>query len=233
VLIISKGYSYNYDEYHKLINEILYKKCVSHNKYFPEEDAWLPCTKKYFYRNNTNSIDGLFPECKRCSSKRAFKWNKNNKERFDNSRTKFFKSPKFREWSKKNYEEFKEYQAEWKRTNKDKIKEYGIRYSNKKHDISKEEWQRCKTYFNNCCAYCGISNKDAKSKYKQYLHKEHVIHDGSNKLDNCVPACKGCNSSKHQFSLEEWYNKDNINFTEERFSKIVGWITEYWLKHSD
>lgn len=97
---------------------------------------------------------------------------------------------------------------------------------NKNHDITKKEWESCLKYFNHSCAYCGILNNEAKKKYNNYLHKEHVDHNGSNKIDNCVPACKSCNSKKWEFTLEEWYSEDNENFTYERLDKIKKWINE-------
>lgn len=67
---------------------------------------------------------------------------------------------------------------------------------------------------------------------KQFdLHKEHVDDSGANDLSNCVPSCQSCNSSKNIFSLEEWYTEDNLNFTEERLSKIYRWLNEDYLKY--
>ena len=31
----------------------------------------MPCTTEYFYKNQKNSKDGLYPECKRCAIKRT------------------------------------------------------------------------------------------------------------------------------------------------------------------
>lgn len=52
-----------------------------------------------------------------------------------------------------------------------------------------------------------------------------------NELDNCVPSCQSCNSSKAQYTLEEWYNPNNDRrggevFTQERLDKIIKWTTE-------
>jgi len=44
---------------HKNINNILYKKCADCLE-------WYPCTTEYFYKNNSNHIDGLHPLCKKC-----------------------------------------------------------------------------------------------------------------------------------------------------------------------
>lgn len=58
------------------------------------------------------------------------------------------------------------------------------------------------------------------------MHKEHVIDDGSNKLDNCVPACKDCNGHKWEYPLENWYNDNNPFFSQEKLDKINKWTNE-------
>jgi len=65
----------------------------------------------------------------------------------------------------------------------------------------------------------------------QDLHKEHFDHDGNNEIDNCIPSCHSCNSSKRKFSFEEWYRPDNKRlkngtYNEERKNKILKWINE-------
>jgi len=101
----------------------------------------------------------------------------------------------------------------------------------KNHNITKGEWESCKKYFDYKCAYCGFPIEDHYRIYagklqKIDLHKEHVDHEGSSDLSNCVPSCKTCNDFKHKFELDEWYNKYNINYTKERYDKIIKWITE-------
>jgi hypothetical protein len=63
------------------------------------------------------------------------------------------------------------------------------------------------------------------------LHKEHVDDEGSIYLDNCVPCCQSCNSSKGNFKLEDWYNANSNRlaegiFSAERLNKIYKWINE-------
>jgi hypothetical protein len=117
---------------------------------------------------------------------------------------------------------------EWQRNNTDKIKEYNNNH--RKHDISKKEWEYCKKYFEYECAYCGITEKQAKKLYKQGLHKEHVEHYGSNNLSNCVPSCKICNSSKRKAELNIWYNKQEF-FKQDRLDKIIKWVTEDYKEY--
>ncbi len=108
----------------------------------------------------------------------------------------------------------------------------------KKHEITKNEWELCKEYFVYKCAYCGLPIEEHYNQYKGEIrltdfHKEHVNHDGSNDLSNCIPSCKNCNSEKHTSTLEEWYNKENENFTEERLEKILNWLNNDYIKYLD
>ncbi|MCM3387283.1 HNH endonuclease [Ureibacillus chungkukjangi] len=125
----------------------------------------------------------------------------------------------------------------WQQNNKDKIRGYNkYREQNKKHDINKEEWKACKEYFDNSCAYCGLHHDHHYRMWsgelkKMDLHKEHVDHNGSNNLSNCVPACQSCNSSKYNFELHDWYNKDNPDFTQEKFDKIHKWLETDYKKY--
>jgi len=129
----------------------------------------------------------------------------------------------------------KDYHKQWMKDNKDKIHDYNMKHSCKKHQISKEQWKECKDYFNNECAYCGLKQEDhfihRKGKLINIdLHKEHVVWNDANDLSNCVPSCQTCNSRKHTYALDKWYNKDNPKFTQERYDKIIKWITEDYKK---
>jgi hypothetical protein len=104
------------------------------------------------------------------------------------------------------------------------MKIYNKKHNKKKHKISKVEWDNCKKYFDYSCAYCGMTEEEHRKIYKQDLHKEHVIDDGRNDLKNCVPSCKMCNSEKHEDSLNNWYNKNNLRYDYSRYSKIYNWI---------
>lgn len=118
----------------------------------------------------------------------------------------------------------------WIDRNKYRFKGYSeFRMLHKKHDISKEEWNDCKEYFNHSCAYCGVHVNLHYRNYKGTLqkidlHKEHVDHNGANDITNCIPSCINCNSQKWTFTLEEWYNDSNENYTYERLNKIKTWI---------
>jgi len=227
VFIIGKKI-YKYEEYHKEIDNVLYKKCAYHEGIFGEE-KWLPCTEEYFYKNTKNKSDGLYPECKECTKVKSIEWSKENYERRKEILSKSQSKPERKDYVngiKKKQKERGMF-TKWRRENKDKVKEYNKLRYHKKHKISNKEWLDCKEYFNYQCAYCGISETEHKKLYNEQLHKEHVIHDGSNDITNCIPACKSCNSSKRNYDMQDWYKQQKF-YDINKLDKIILWLK--WMK---
>lgn len=124
----------------------------------------------------------------------------------------------------------------WVSENRDKIKTYNNNRMSKNHIISDTEWNCCKEYFNNQCAYCGLLHKDhfisrKGKKIKSDFHKEHVDDQGANDLSNCIPSCISCNSQKWIFSISEWYNIENINYLDTRLERINKWLNEDYKRY--
>lgn len=116
------------------------------------------------------------------------------------------------------YKPNKETQKRYYEKNKEAIKEYSRKYREEHYDIYKmhrqkrkakkkqlpstltaEQWNKCKQYFNNRCAYCG---KELP------LEQEHFValsRGGEYTHNNIIPACKGCNNNKRARTFEEWY----------------------------
>lgn len=182
-------------------------------------------------------------DCKACVKKRTKKWKIEHPERNKLHQITFESKPERIEYLKKNGKRQREsgYRLKWLRSEigKKKSKIYSTyRTQYKTHIISKSEWNACKKYFNNSCAYCGLPAEQHFCSYRgiekiHELHKEHIDHEGSNGLDNCVPACRQCNSEKHTTSFEDWYNKDNIKYSEERFLKIIQWLEHDYTNYID
>jgi HNH endonuclease len=193
------------------------------------------CSEKV---NKNNEIYLYYkPYCKECEKQKNANWRKNNPEKRKESLKKDNAKPRkrnlMRVLNKKRREEGK--YREWQQNNKDKSIQYRINRGNKHHTISKEEWIFCKEYFNNECAYCGLHISEHFNLYAGELkwtdfHKEHVDHKGSNGIENCVPSCKSCNSSKHTYKVTDWYNDKNSNFTLERSIKISNWLKNDVIK---
>jgi len=214
-----------------------------HYIYFPDKDSWFPCNIKYFYKSR-NKHDCLSPTCRECEKAKSNNYNNTHKEQRQINRKDYYDKhgEKEREdmkiWKSKNKDKVFEYAKKFQKENPDKISQYSKNRQNKNHKINTKEWIACKDYFKNengewCCAYCGALWKDHYMRYageiiKSDLHKEHVDHLGNNDLSNCVPSCQSCNSSKHTYILEYWYNENHPNFTQERLDKINKWIEEDW-----
>ncbi|WP_144509885.1 HNH endonuclease [Bacillus sp. FJAT-22090] len=166
------------------------------------------------------------PECKKCRIEASTKWRKDpkNRESFLQSQIKRNRHPDHLIERENAYKRRKEegYFKNYYNENKDMFKKYSMMHRN--HDITKEEWEDCKKYFDYSCAYCGIAEDDAVDKYGQKLHKEHVDHDGANDVSNCIPACKSCNSRKWIHKIDDWYNFDNEIYSYYRHFKIIKWL---------
>lgn len=173
------------------------------------------------------------PKCKECCKKSAKKWAENNREKYLAAKVKYNHTSKGRKTLKRAYDKRKKegYFQEYYLNNPEKFKEYNYKHKHKLHDITNAEWNYCKNYFKNVCAYCGIDEKTAKKEQGHYFHKEHAINEGSNDITNCVPSCRDCNSEKNTLDFDDWFNKGwNQKYTQERFDKIVKWLTEDSLK---
>ncbi len=226
-----------YEECHKIIDDVEYKQCNSC-------DEWFLCNDEYFYKVK-NKTDGLRPDCKNCTKKNSKKWQENNPERYRESfkrknkkHSKEYYSRYKKNWRKEKAVHIRDYEREWQENNKDKIKRYNdYRRANKKHKITKIDWESCKKYFNEECAYCGLHISEHFNLFRGELkwtdfHKEHVDHDGENDLSNCIPSCKRCNNQKHDFDFESWY-KNYKYYDEKRFLKIHKWLACDYKKYLD
>lgn len=217
-----------------MIDGIEYKQCTICKEFKPMNDS-------YYYKWNY-SKDKFSPQCINCQLEYAkvknskpekkqeqsirFKaWHKKNKKRMNE---------KCRQWMKDNKEYTKEYYKNWQQSevgkawNRIYVKQ---RAEHKTHNITKQQWEECKIFFDNECAYCGMPYELHKEVFNEDLHKEHVNHLGNNELSNCIPACKICNSEKHTTPLKDWYNKNNPKYSRKKLIKINKWINEEYKKY--
>lgn len=241
-IYIPRGIKYNYNDYHKEVDGVLYKKCNKHYTYFPTEDPYMPCTKEYFYKNDKNTKDELCPECKSCSKAKTTQGYYNNHEerkavkrqhRLNNLE---IYNTRAKQWQQDNKEKWDAYEEEYRKINPEKFVRYNEARQHKNHKITSSEWENCKRYFNYQCAYCGLHISEHYFTRKGVtklgdFHKEHKDHEGVDGLTNCVPSCGSCNDRKWKFAFDEWYNESNPRFSEERLKKIFKWLTEDCLEY--
>ena len=205
-----------------------------------------PATLEYFGKR-ANIKDGLNNICKKCQKEINEIYYENHKdimieqakqrqekrgnEALEYRRNHYKNNKKAtletnKEYYYKNIEYVSDLRKKYRQSEngKQKYKIYGRKRRSKNHKLSVEQWEACKEYFNNACAYCGFTEEEHKNNFKQQLHKEHVIDDGRNDIKNCIPSCRVCNSEKHTTSLNNWYNIDNRKYNYERYYKIYLWI---------
>lgn len=145
-----------------------------------------------------------------------------NKEHITNCNKKW--RDKNKEYFENNKEEKTKYDKKYAKEHKDKFIIYTrMRKSKKKQlpsTLTLDQWNQCKEYFDNRCAYCGEEKP---------LAQEHFIalsNGGGYTIDNIIPSCKSCNSSKYNRIFGEWYAKQYY-YSKERELKIL----EYLLKN--
>lgn len=201
----------------KSYNENGEKKCSSCGN-------WYPPTNEYF-NNKTARADGLDCQCKKCVKAYNESIKDHTKEK---NHIRYLN----------NKDHIRKISDEWKKKNPDKVKEINRRSAKKnkankcvlqqKRDAKKaslpatftvEQWEVCKSYFNNRCAYCGSEDKK--------LTQDHVIplsKNGEYTINNIVPCCLSCNSKKSNKDLLEWYASELPFYSETRKKKILKYL---------
>lgn len=84
--------------------------------------------------------------------------------------------------------------------------------------LTEKEWEIAKAYFDGQCCYCGASVTLTKD------HLQPLKSDGTMEVNNIVPACQRCNSSKKDKNWLAWYQQQEF-YRSERAKKISEYIT--------
>jgi 5-methylcytosine-specific restriction endonuclease McrA/RNase P subunit RPR2 len=169
----------------------------------------FPATSEYFYRRkNRKQGNGLQTYCKKCA-----KIIYNNY--YDSNKLK--KREQMANYRKNN----KELVSSWPSKDKKTVCAYMLKRRNKKRGLQCNfkigDWEKCKIDFNNRCSYCGIEVE---------LTQEHFIplnSGGEYTINNIIPACKSCNSSKQDNDFFEWYPQQPF-YSKQRERKILKYL---------
>lgn len=109
----------------------------------------------------------------------------------------------------------------YRKENRDKMNVLSHRYRSRKKKLecrfTIQQWIDCVKCFGGRCAYCGKKRK---------LEQEHFVpasKGGEYTVNNIIPACKSCNSSKHNSDVSDWYPRQEF-FLEARMSKIYRYL---------
>lgn len=189
-------------------NKKYYRK--NKDKYIKRANAWRE-------KNPKKATESLKKSTKKWYKKKGKEYARNKREK-DKEKLKIYRK-KYRKdnlekikectrkYYKKNKEEIAKKRREWRINNPEKRREENRKRRNNKYKAkgyhTEQEWQQKKREYNYCCAYCGIKEKDLIKKYKckkwWNLTEDHIIpitKNGTDYINNIVPACIGCNSSK-------------------------------------
>lgn len=177
-------------------------------------------SKKYYENNKEKCIE------------RHKEWLETHKDERAEYFHKYYDAHKeeHREYNKRHYENHKtermEYYKQYSRTTQGKAAQkaaqhnYNARKIQNGGSFSADEWIDVCIKFDDKCAYCGKETK---------LTADHIIpvsKGGSSNINNIIPCCQSCNSSKHNSDLGDWYPKQPF-FSQERYNKII----DYMLSH--
>lgn len=182
----------------------------------------LPSTTEYFHKHPI-SKDGLKPKCKECRRLDTKTYGERQralgkKYREEHREEILARKKKYRE---ENKEKIKIYNKQYKQNNK----ELEAIHKNKRRSAKAKAftyynvdlWNECKEQFELCCCYCGEKRK---------LTQEHFIpvsKGGDMSVNNIIPACSRCNSSKNNSDFFEWYIKQEF-YSKAREKKILSYL---------
>lgn len=189
-------------------------------------------SSKNFARRKS-SKDGFDSQCKECKKQSDAVRYQKNREKFLESKKDYYKNnrekiiDRQRKYYRKNREKCAEATKTWAQNNTLQKRIINGRYRcGGNGQLTASEWKTCKKYFNDSCAYCGISEKEHIELLGERLHQEHIIPirlGGTYSVDNIVPSCRSCNSKKRNRCFETWYKSSDV-YSEYRFNKIMDYL---------
>lgn len=215
----------------------MFKTCTKCNKEYP-------LTAQYWHKKHTNK-DGFNARCKECANADDRNNYHNNgykgksekqKEYYQENKSKILEAKE--EYRQKNQVLISLKGKKYYQNNKMHIKNYRRKFLNsiqgknykKQYDqmrrykmlsitcnYTEQQWQECKQYFDNRCAYCGEEKE---------LTRDHFIalkHGGEYTKNNIVPACKSCNCSKRTKDFFKWYHEQSF-YCKTQETKILKYL---------
>lgn len=219
-------------------------KCKECNKVYRQLNKdRLNKQKKEYYLRNKEKIDEANKKWAKNNAERAkeykaewYQQNKETKIRAYKERNKEHISNAKKEYNEKHKAEKSAYWQQYYNWHKERIreqkrlynrlnKEKCIRYTQKRVALKRKlpasyteaQWEQTKKFFDCKCAYCGKEKK---------LAQDHFIplsSGGEYTINNIVPACKSCNSSKHNKDFFEWYPTFRYH-SKQREQKILKYL---------
>lgn len=208
-----------------------------------------------FFPKAKSCVDGLTGDCKACKADYLKGYQKANKKKLKEYHRIYHEDYKVvnkdlilergKNYRKNNKDAVLERSTNWRLNNELYMKSYlkrwwrenrnaSVQYSEKRRSLelglvstlTVEEWEWTLKHFDDSCCYCGKRSK---------LSQDHLIpvtKGGGYTLDNIIPACKSCNSSKHNKDFEHWY-PSHKSYDAEREIKILNFISQQEIKEME
>lgn len=185
------------------------------------------------FAKRKNSKDGFDSQCKEC--KRKYDLERYKIKRMDilKQKKEYYGVNKGEiierqlDYYYENQKECRQREKEWRKNNPHKRRVINERRRTRERNLPStldaKEWIETKTYFDNACAYCGLSEERHLERFGELLHQEHFIpllKGGTHDKGNIIPSCRSCNSSKANNDFNEWYSNQEC-YSEERKIKIL------------
>lgn len=179
---------------------------------------------------------GFYSQCKACVNERMAQYVKDNHDIVIQRKREYHRTHKAQidSYNKQYYlthkDEVKQRVKDWEIANPERAKENAVisahnqrsKRTGCRSNFSLADWKACKEHFSKDgivrCAYCGKPILRATIDHVVSLNK-----GGENTVNNVVPSCGKCNSSKFDHPFEEWYKKQPF-YSEERENQIVTYL---------
>ena len=124
-------------------------------------------------------------------------------------------------WREENRDRMNTLCRNWRKENPDKqiitLHKYRSRKKKLPNTLTDKQWEFCQTKFDKCCAYCG---NNAKLTVEHFIP---VSKSGELTINNIIPICKRCNSSKNNKDFFDWYPKQFF-YNKKREQKILKYL---------
>ena len=224
-----------------------FKTCTKCGKELPATNEYFVRDKsgKYGLRADCKNCNSIYRKKHYNKNKESIRKKQNeylkqyhieNKDKISEYKKRYYKENKERilsyckQYREKNREYIKSYKREYKANNRELFN----KHKQKRRAIKKglvstlttKRWEEIKRDFNHQCAYCGMTEKEHIKECEEQLHQEHFIpvsDKGEHTINNIIPACRSCNSSKGNKNFFEWY-PDYKHYDKKRENFILEYL---------
>lgn len=186
------------------------------------------CRKKYYEDNKEQIIKKIkkhYEENREQIAKQRKKHYEENKEQILKKNKKYYQNNRDiiiknnqnnqKEYYKNNKSKILKRHKKYYQNNPNKFANYSISRRQRKKNaygngITKQEWLEIMNSTNWTCFYCGEYIGGKNNKNRTLDHIIPICKGGPHIKENLIPACKSCNSSKHNKMPFEWEVFNNL-----------------------